>query len=779
MNPVLRHVLAGLLMIGVLSHSPSSAWSQDAAAQAPDAAAPVPEAGANNAAEPADAGSAKSPLAIEPKTPEDLFDAILLMVDISRNAVAKKYLKKFLADEPADELLLKLREKYGPAAFLRLANIPELQPDSKALLERNNLAYTKYANDPARLDQFLKDLVSGTAEQQTIARHQMETAGTTVVPALISALGDPKYANSQTTIVEMLVRIGPPAVPALQAALMSPDVATRQAVMLSLGLIRNETSIPYLLRFAGQTPATNEAITAKNAMSRILKNDALVRVQLQNVANRLLKTARDYFLGRHVWELDKDQLVSLWTWDQSIRTVRELHVPPDVAARQEGLFFAKSALQVAPDRTDIQSTYLNLLFAEEIATGGLSKPLKSGPGSMQDLALSLGADAVARALSEAMELRKSDSALVALQILAKIGTVQQVRIRNGKQSAIQRALNYPSRRVQFAAAQAIVSIDPTKSYPGAERVIAILGRALTQAESTEKLAMVLDSVIDRGQTIAGFLNDLGYTPTHRQTGREGFQTAANAQELDLILLDANIQRWALSETLTNLKFDPRTMDVPILIYGEAITERNVRVYIQQFRNVYYIVMPATADDLRRQLGPAIAQQSEPPLTPEERSTKALRAAEMLGFLSSGQRRKQYDFTPIEKHLLTTSENSQLAPFLLSALNALPTISAQRRIAELAASDQQPNEVRSIAARQLVSHIRLYGLLITPDQVELLRAGWGQTTDKILYSELSAVMGILKPNTVLVGQRLRQVPDAPAPGPGPAPAPEGAKEEKSP
>lgn len=768
MNPVLRHVLAGLLILGVLETTSSMVWSQDAADQAPAADAAADQATkADKPTDGDDADSAKSPLVVEPKTPEELFDAILLMVDISRNAVAKQYLKKLLADEPSDDLLLKLREQHGPAAFLRLANIPALLPEAKTLLDRNNAAYTKYANDPARLDQFLKDLVSGTPEQKTLARHQMETAGVAVVPALISALGDSKYSNAQTTFVEMLVRIGQPATSPLHAALLSPDLKTRQAVILALGLIRSDDSIPYLLRFSGQAEPTPESEMAKKAIARILRNDSQTRVQMQGVASRLLATAREYFLGRHIWQIGNDKLVSIWAWDQAINTVRENRLTPEAASRHEGLFFAKSALEVAPDRLDIQTTYLNLLFAEEVALWGPSKPLKTGPGSTHDLAASLGADAVVRTLSEAMDLQKSDSALVALQVLAQIGSVQQVRIVAGKQSALQRALNYPNRRVQFAAAQTIVALDPTSNYPGADRVIAILGRALTQADATEKLALVMDSVIDRGQTMTGFLKELGYSPTHRQTGRDGFQIAATIQELDLILVDANIQRWALSETLANFKSDPRTRDVPIVIYGEAVTERDVAIYIKQFASVSYIEIPATSDDLRRQFKGMSTVQSELPLTAEERSTKSLRAAEMLSFLSSGQRRKLYDFTSIEVPLLTATENSQLALPLLPAINALPTIAAQKRIAEIASDSGQSSAVRLVATQQLRSHIRQYGLLISDTQVAELRAGWQQTTDKKLYSELSAVMGTLNPDTRLIGQRLKQVPNAPAPAPAPA------------
>jgi len=748
MNPVLRHVLAGILIVGIYASAPQVVRGQDSA-EVEEAVDDEP-------------GESQSPLVVEPKTPEELFDAVLLMVDISRNKAARQYLKKFLDDNPTDELLIKLREIHGPAAFLRLANIAELQPESKELLDRNNLAFTKYANDPARLDQFLKDLVSGTTNERTIARHQMETAGVAVVPALISALGDPKYAESQTTLVEVLIRIGVPAAPALHAALVSPDLKTRQAAILALGLIRDPASIPHLLRFAGQPEPTEESEGAKKAISRIVGGDANARVQFQGAASRLLAAAREHYLGNYRWRVGSDQLVSVWLWHQPINTVQERRMTPEAGSRQQGLFFAKAALEIAPDRVDIQTTYLNLLLADEFATTGLGKPVKFGPGSAHDLACSLGAEPVNRALSDALEQHKVDSILVALSALAKVGTVQQIRTVSGKQSAIQRALNFPSHRVQFATAETIVALDPPSRYPGADRVVAILGRALTQAENTQKPAMVLDSVTDRGQTISGFLKDLTFNPTHRRTGREGFLVATTTQELELILLDANIQRWALSETLSNLKYDPRTMDVPVVIYGETIQEATVRVYMKQFPHVYYMEVPANSDDLRRQLTPILQRQAEPPLTAEERSTRSSRAAELLSHLSLGQRRKLYDFTQIENPVLTSLQNTQLAEALLPVANCLPSVAAQDRIAQVASDEGQSNQVRAIAARQMISHIRQFGLLISKEQLRSLRSSWEQTTDPKLYSELSAVMGALKPNTALVGRRLLNVPAEPAP-----------------
>ena len=111
------------------------------------------------------------------------------------------------------------------------------------------------------------------------------------------------------------------------------------------------------------------------------------------------------------------------------------------------------------------------------------------------------------------------------------------------------------------------------------------------------------------------------------------------------------------------------------------------------------------------------------------------------------------------------------------MNAIPSIASQTQLAEFAADPAQTNQVRSVASRQLVSHLQLYGLLITKEHVTQLRAAWQETTQPALHAELSAVMGVLQPNAALIGQRLKRSGAARAPAPS-TPAPDTTKPAES-
>src|SRR5437868_16702 len=110
-----RRLLPGLLLLGTLCCFPTRGRAQEAVAEPKGAAAD------------ASAVLKSSPLAADPKTPDELFEATFLMVDIARVDLAKLYLDKLMEEPLDDDVLMALREKYGAAPFLKLTNVPELK----------------------------------------------------------------------------------------------------------------------------------------------------------------------------------------------------------------------------------------------------------------------------------------------------------------------------------------------------------------------------------------------------------------------------------------------------------------------------------------------------------------------------------------------------------------------------------------------------------------------------------------------------------------------------
>jgi HEAT repeat protein len=550
----------------VLAAAPQWVQAQDAPAAA----------GSNATAE-------KSPLPLEPKTPEELFDATLLMVDLARLDFAKSYLAKFLESQPDDELLLKLRDQYGPATFVKLSNIKELRPLSTRLLEMNNRAFSKYANDPARIDRLIKDL-TGTDVERAVALDQLVGAGVIVVPPLLKALNRPASPEQRAVLIEALVRIGRPAIAPLIGALQAPDEKLRAAAIQVLGWIGSREAVPYLW-FAAAAPdqPAEVHVAAREALARLLKTppSAIDELTTTGVVPELKRLAVEHFQHQFPWQAEPDGLVPVWSWNREAETVVLNRISPAAASDLVGLQLARQALALSPTRPDIQVLYLSLALAAEVNAAGWENPLPTGPGTAYDLALSAGDEVVARVVRESLAQRRLASAVAGLKVLAQIGTARQWKSLPGQRSEVLDALNYPDRRVQFAAASAIMQLDPTSHFVGSSRVVSVFSRALVSSETPR--ALVIDSASDRGTVMTGFVGDLGYETLRAATGREGFRIASERLDIELILIHVNVSRWGLSETLANLRADARTAGIPIALYGEESPKQ--RRFATELKNV--------------------------------------------------------------------------------------------------------------------------------------------------------------------------------------------------
>ncbi len=349
------------------------------------------------------------------------------------------------------------------------------------------------------------------------------------------------------------------------------------------------------------------------------------------------------------------------------------------------------------------------------------------------------------------------AAVAALQVLAQIATRTQLFGFNADRSPLLAALNYPNLRVQFAAAVTIMQLDPNRDFPGAERVVDVLTRAL--GNSGGPAVLVIDSNSGRANTVAGLFQQLGYRgqPITMLTGQAGFQAAVKRNDVELIAIQANVTEWTLSQTLANFRTDARTANVPILIYGPDWAEANVKKLIDRTPLTGFIKESFTLDFFRNQVEPILERMSAKPLSEAERAAQASAGAYWLAHIARTRRTKIFDLASAETALGGSVENPNLAQNALVALGGIPTKTAQQRLEGVVVSIAQEEPLRELAAIQLAFHIQRHGLLLTSDQVREVKAAAAKATSPPLSSALTSVLGSLKPNPQAVGIQLQQFP----------------------
>jgi DNA-binding response OmpR family regulator len=701
----------------------------------------------------------ESPLLQEPRTPEQLLDSAVLMVKLARPKLASRYLEKLMELEAGDDALLRLRDLHGPAIFLKLANNPDLHPVSVQLLERLDKLLRERDADPSRLDALIDDLFA-SPEKHAAALITMRNIGPAVAPRIIRQIADPDRADRYDMLVESLIRIGRPVIPPLVAALNAPENAVRVAAAMALGNIGDRRAAQHLWATAyapGESPGVQSAF--RDALAALQDPQTFVATDASEygAVMRLNAISKSYLRPPRGAESD-ESLVSVWSWDDERRTVRRTGVSPAEAALIGGAQMARGALRISPENVDAQALFLASSLALESYHDGWNVPLPSGPGTTYNLALTAGPDVLSRSLKLSMERSNPRAALAVLQVIRQVATQHQLFKNHSPQTPVVAALDYPDRRVQFAAAATVLQLDPVRSFPGVERVVSILSRALN--EGGGRRCLVVDADVQRANDTAGLLGEMGYQPQTARTGQTGFKAAVSRMDIELIVLHANTIRWDLSQTIANLRADSRTAEIPIVVYGPDSVRPRVRNLIARTPRTTYVDEVLTIEHLRLQLQPFLESLGSVSLNKEQREQFAAAAVDWLAHIASGRRTNVFDLVPAEASLAQVAVVPELGEKAIFALGAIPSRTVQGRLEEIALNGSLPVELRELGLLQLAFHIQNFGLQLTRKQVAEISALWKSGAEPELATALASVLGTLKPNSVGVGRRLRDFPRPP-------------------
>lgn len=698
-----------------------------------------------------------NPLLTEPRTPQTLMDAVVLMTDLARPGLARLYLEKLLETNPDDETLLKLRDKHGPAMFLRLSNDKRLQPESITLLERVNAAFRKGATDPVRVDKLIAQL-SKTAAEREVAILQLRNAGSYAAARLVAALNTSRDDAQRKLLLYTLTRLNREVVPALQGAVEGPEPDLRATVIEALGWLGDSQAKTALWHPAfeeSQPPAVQ--LAARQALARLIFGDVKRSSDVSQfgAAAELAKSARRILRGDGDWTLNDDGQVELWNWDEAAGTIAMTPVSVETAASRIGLRQARQAFELAPNRVEWHALYWTALMADELHEGGRGAAISTRPGSAFHVGLQLGSDVMQAALVEAMNLGEPLVAVAALQVLAQTGSARMLKAIDGRTAPVVASLNYPDARVQFAAASTILTWDPATSFRGASRVIEVLARALTDSGKAHGVA--IDAHEQRATSMSTALLQLGFEPEIAQTGQDGFKIASERGDVALILIEANVARWELSQTLANLRSDARTAFIPIVIYGDDSLRTRIERQTESFSRVRFVLKTSDPLVMAKQVAPFLRTATAEAITQPQRVATRQAAMNWLVQLADRKQACLFDLKPAENALLAATNDEELGDSAAYALGGIATPSAQAKLFEIGTAASRPASVRERALAQLAAHIQRHGVLLTELQTDEFRKAARQESDPQLQTAFAAALGSLNPDVARASEVLKAVP----------------------
>jgi HEAT repeat protein len=667
----------------------------------------------------------KDAFAREPKTPLEMWEAATYLLRVGSPELAAPFVKKFLDANPDDQTLLDVRDDFGAGSVLMLSDYPETRAYAKPLAEKLAEASKRHATDPERIDKFVA-LLSKSRPEQNYAVERLRESGPYAIPPLIKALSvtglDPTIRSS---IAENLGRLDRKAVPALIATLDSNDDPLVGDVARALGRIGDARAIPALTFVAARTnpesaakPLVIQAIEALTGKPFASQPRTPVRV--------LSDEARNYHT--HAYKFPGDP-VTLWLWDDAEKVPKPESKSVKDAEALLGLRAAKEALEIDP--TDIEAK------VNQISLG-----LAYDPAEWKAPALESGPEILGKVVRLAIADGRSDLATVATSLLGEISKREDLKA--DRSIPLTDALFAPDRRVQFAAAEALVKLEPKTWFLGSSRVVPVLARFVA-AQSVPR-ALIVDGNAERASQVAGYFREAGYDSHVASTGAKAFAEAVLEADIEVIVIDPYFinDRWTLADLLGNLKADARTAGIPVLVVGPLKLERGLAKQLESFPNVRFLVTPSETRLLKIQLDRTFASLKVRPMTEAERAEYAKKASTLISEVAKQPRSPFENDLASAEPLLALALNGPIAPIeAATALGDIPGTDAQQSLADVALDPSKEEPVRMAVARELTRNIRRFGPKLEGSQERRLVDELAQEADPKLRDALAAIVGALK------------------------------------
>ncbi len=590
-------------------------------------------------------------LAQDENAVKDLFRKGIAAYDEGKYPEAYEAFESALRMNPSSDLILYLRDEAGDARLHQmLVQGGDLAQTASRIMELAKGVLDRVRRSPEEIQGFVKKLESQAFDERWEGILNLVQAGQLACPPLIELLKDQTSDDLRTSVIVTLTRMHDDAVPALIEALDSTSAFQRQNAAIVLGNIkdwRGAAGLKRLLEDGNQTPEVQQY--AAEALTKITGSGQSAWPSAKELYFQL---AEKYYLN-HPQVMRKyyqDYIVFKWDAKEDKLTWKE--VPAfqlNERYAQEACF---DAIALDPNYEPIwpllSCTYFAMHHEGSIALKTMEANVKAGTSVAEDqekLKVSLanlerawlfgplvGKQNLYRALERSMNDDRPEVAVAAIKALRTAGTGEElpnpVAGDTGSVASstdgdpahfgypLVRALLHDDKRVRYAAAEALISINPKAPFLGSNRVVPVLAEALQ--EMRVRTVLVIEPDPEVRNKLREAITKLGYFPVVAATGAEGIHKAKAFPAEDAIVIDfktagkviftATAINQKVTETVMDtLKLDPRTRGIPVLILSaaeEAESAKNIykeepKAYLS--KNATYLAEQADLDGLKNAL----------------------------------------------------------------------------------------------------------------------------------------------------------------------------------
>ncbi len=690
-----------------------------------------------------------------PETPPELAKAVAALLDFERPKLAKRYMNQLLDQDLTEEDMAQLGSEVGSVVLSRIINNDHLGQAAADFGLATLRAWKVSLRDPLRLETLAEQTLSDDPQERMLAIVELRRGGLHGVLPLVQILANANRENTHAYAREALIKFGTPAAAPLIAVLETSNDVLKQNVIRVLAQLGADNTARYL--YADAWAHESEAVrSAARTALRMLQG----RVTPDHEARRmLLATSREFLQGTRRVEVDVDGVADAWKWNDESGELLYLKTHPILDSAWSAARLARELVRLSPQEQNILRWQLVCELQVAKLQGGLDAPLDPNVTAVAIFGEAVSpldqALALSDALRVALETDAAAASMAAAEIIERLARAEGADTRllnekllvqaNGLPAPLALALRHNDRRVQLAAASAVVALRRAEGFAGASALMGVL-KPLANYSGIRR-AVVADPRGPRGDLVASLLAEQGFQPASLTTGRDAYRSALASGENELILVAYTIDRPDVTRTIERLRNDARTANLPIGILASAEDLTDARRLAQRYRFTETFLRPrenATAEALTSRL---LASGGLAYVPPDVRTVQAQKAIGLLDELS--QRPSVHDLRGIEPALARALFHPGLTASAAKVLSQRNTHAAQLALVDFASQNALPVEPRQVAVEAFRESLKRNGVLLSYDEIKRQAdrydesEGLEKETQEVLWSILDGLQTIKK------------------------------------
>ena len=451
-----------------------------------------------------------------PKTPAQLTQGIISLLQLDRPDLAKPWIRRLLDLKPDGETAAALIRQFGSATYIKWAGDARLNPEARKLADLLLTGAAATVRDPKRLAERVKQLEHPSVEVQRTALAALRDGGVDAVPPLLAALADPARKAGHALAEQAIIELGPESVPPLVAMLTVSGAAAQKirAIKLLAALDVRSSTVYLLAPYLADNSPPEVRQAAGDAIMQIMN------MKPTRSRRNLLLTheTAEALAGRRVLQPDTGETVTIWLWDNAAHRLTREFYPPNRALAFVAARLAGDLFELDPRSAGARRLYLMSLLESAVYRAGLDAPLPTGAGSELQQAGRLGVDAINDALAQAMAMGHPVAAKAAARVLEDLGNATLLTREGANLSPLVLALRNDDPRLRYQAAETIMHFKPTAPFPGSSYLTDAVAY-FAAAAGRHRMAIGYPTA-QRAQMLAGLANAAGYDPHTASNGRD-------------------------------------------------------------------------------------------------------------------------------------------------------------------------------------------------------------------------------------------------------------------